>query len=136
MGFTKNLSYLMQRRGYSAYKLAKVLGVSNQAAINWQTGVNIPHTKTRQKIADHFGITLGELDGDFLPVLRGETDDPGIKKETPAHQMVDERLDPNTARLIELYSQLSEKYRELYLQQLETLVLALQDGEREKNTQG
>lgn len=68
--------------------------------------------------------------------LRGETDDPGIKKETPAHQMVDERLDPNTARLIELYSQLSEKYRELYLQQLETLVLALQDGEREKNTQG
>lgn len=50
--------------------------------------------------------------------------------------MVDERLDPNTARLIELYGQLSEKYRELYLQQLETLVLALQDGEREKNTQG
>lgn len=84
MGFTKNLSYLMQQRGYSAYKLAKVLGVSNQAAINWQTGVNIPHTKTRQKIADLFGITLGELDGDSLPVLRSETDDPGIKKERPA----------------------------------------------------
>jgi len=58
------------------------------------------------------------------------------KKKRPPRGMVAERLDPNTARLIELYSQLSEKYRELYLQQLETLVLALQDGEREKNTQG
>ena len=29
----------------------------------------MPHPKTRQKIADHFGITLAELDGDELPVL-------------------------------------------------------------------
>ena len=37
----------------------------------------MPHPKTRQKIADHFGITLAELDGDELPVLPNE----GIKKD-------------------------------------------------------
>ena len=69
MGFAENLNYCMQQRGYSAYRLAKELGVNNQSTVNWQRGGILPHPKTRQKIADHFGITLAELDGDELPVL-------------------------------------------------------------------
>lgn len=83
MPFSQNLIYCMNQRGYSAYRLAKVLGVNNQSTVNWMEGKNIPHPKTRQKIADHFGITMAELDGDELPVLppEGETV-PGAKKET------------------------------------------------------
>lgn len=69
MPFSQNLIYCMNQRGYSAYRLAKVLGVNNQSTVNWMEGKNVPHPKTRQKIADHFGITVAELDGDELPVL-------------------------------------------------------------------
>ena len=80
MGFTKNFNYCMEQRGYSAYKFAKIIDVNIQSPVNWKAGSVIPHKKTRQKIADHFGITLAELDGDELPVLPPE----GAKKAPAA----------------------------------------------------
>lgn len=77
MSFTTNFNYCMEQKGYSAYRLAKIIGASNQGVVNWLAGANIPHPKTRQKIADHFGITLAELDGDALPTLPKE----GAKKD-------------------------------------------------------
>lgn len=76
MAFTENLNYCMTQKNYSAYRLSKIIGSTNQAVLNWQAGKAIPHAKTRQKVADHFGITLEELDGDDLPVLPEQ----GIKK--------------------------------------------------------
>ena len=91
MPFAQNFSFCMEQRGYSAYRLAKILGVSNQGVLNWLDGGNVPHKKTRQKIADHFGITLAELDGDELPVLPPEgaknapaTEGEGISEERKA----------------------------------------------------
>lgn len=69
MGFTKNFNYCMEQYGYSAYRFAKIIGANNQSVVNWLYGSNVPHPKTRRKIADHFGITLAELDGDELPTL-------------------------------------------------------------------
>ncbi len=69
MGFTRNFNYCMDSARYSSYRFAKILGVNLQSVSNWKNGVVVPHPKTRQKIADHFGITLAELDGDELPVL-------------------------------------------------------------------
>ena len=69
MGFTRNFNYCMDSVRYSSYRFAKILGVNLQSVSNWKNGVVVPHPKTRQKIADHFGITLAELDGDELPVL-------------------------------------------------------------------
>ena len=73
MGFTENFNYCMEQRNYSAYRFAKILGVNIQSPVNWKTGASIPHYGTRQKIAEHFGITLAELDGDKLPVLPPES---------------------------------------------------------------
>lgn len=69
MGFTLNFNFCMDSKGYSSYRFAKIIGVNIQSVSNWKSGSVIPHPKTRQKIADHFGITLAELDGDELPVL-------------------------------------------------------------------
>ena len=80
MGFTRNFNYCMDSARYSSYRFAKILGVNLQSVSNWKNGVVVPHPKTRQKIADHFGITLAELDGDELPVLPEQ----GTKKETAA----------------------------------------------------
>lgn len=104
MGFAENLNYCMQQRGYSAYRLAKELGVNNQSTVNWQRGGILPHPKTRQKIADHFGITLAELDGDELPVLPQE----GIKKD-PIPK--DEVEDSETAELREIWSSADKSER-------------------------
>ena len=78
MPFTQNFNYCMEQKKYTAYKFAKIIGASNQGVLNWQSGECIPYPKTKKKIANHFGITLAELDGDKLPVLPKE----GIKKET------------------------------------------------------
>lgn len=69
MPFTENLKHCMKQRGYSAYRLGQLIGKSNQAALNWQSGKVIPHKETRKKLADLFGITLDELDGDLLPTV-------------------------------------------------------------------
>ena len=85
MSFTNNFNYALEQREYSAYRFAKILGVNIQSPVNWKTGASIPHYGTRQKIAEHFGITLAELDGDELPVLPPE----GAKK-APAAKGEDE----------------------------------------------
>ena len=69
MGFAQNLKYIKEQLGLSNYRLAKLFGCSQSSLLNWLDNGVIPHKKTRQKIADHFGITLADLDGDELPVL-------------------------------------------------------------------
>ena len=76
MGFTENFNYCLDQRGYSAYRFAKIIGVNIQSVVNWKTGSTRPHYPKKVQIADHFGITLAELDGDELPVLPEE----GVEK--------------------------------------------------------
>lgn len=69
MGFTENFNYCLDQRGYSAYRFAKIIGANIQSVVNWKTGATRPHYPKKVQIADHFGITLADLDGDELPVL-------------------------------------------------------------------
>lgn len=90
MSFAQNLKYIKEKENLTNYRLAKLFGCSQSSLINWLDNGVVPHPKTRQKIADHFGITLAALDGDELPVLpeKGakKAPDPkteGVKKPTP-----------------------------------------------------
>lgn len=69
MSFAYNLKYIKDELEVTNYQLAKWFGCSQSSLINWLDGGVMPHTKTRQKIADYFGISLAELDGDERPVL-------------------------------------------------------------------
>lgn len=116
MGFTENFNYCMEQRNYSAYRFAKILGVNIQSPVNWKTGASIPHYGTRQKIAEHFGITLAELDGDKLPVLPPE----GAKKAPAtegegAKETISNFIDTTTDRaaLLAIISKASKKLQEL-----------------------
>ncbi len=102
MGFTENFNYCMEQRGYSAYKFAKIIDVNIQSPVNWKAGSVIPHKKTRQKIAEHFGITLAELDGDELPVLPPE----GAKK-APATE--GEGISAERKALLDIISSLTDE---------------------------
>ena len=89
MSFTQNFNYCMEQKRYTAYKFAKIIGASNQGVLNWQSGECIPYPKTKKKIADHFGITLAELDGDELPVLPGKGAE---KAPDPKIEGVDDKI--------------------------------------------
>ena len=116
MSFTNNFNYALEQREYSAYRFAKIIGVNGQSVANWKAGTVIPHPKTRQKIAEHFGITLAELDGDELPVLPPE----GAKKAPAtegegAKETISNFIDTTTDRaaLLEIISKASKKLQEL-----------------------
>lgn len=119
MPFTENFNYCMDRRGYSAYRFSKIFGANNQSVLNWQRGVTIPHYNTRLKIAEHFGISLAELDGDVLPILPAETPPaPEIKKDITVSGDV---LSPLEAELMRYVRGLSEEQKRFLLAQMQLL---------------
>lgn len=52
---------LLQKHNLTAYKVAKEAGVTQTALSNWKAGRSTPTTKTLQKIADYFGVTIDYL---------------------------------------------------------------------------
>lgn len=52
---------LLQKYKITAYKVAKEAGVTQTALSNWKTGKSTPTTKTLQKLADYFGVTIDYL---------------------------------------------------------------------------
>jgi transcriptional regulator with XRE-family HTH domain len=108
MSFAQNLKYIKEKENLTNYRLAKLFGCSQSSLINWLDNGVVPHPKTRQKIADHFGITLAELDGDELPVLpekgaKKSALDPKIEGVSPTVQELFDFIDTATdAELNEL----------------------------------
>lgn len=108
MSFAQNLKYIKEKENLTNYRLAKLFGCSQSSLINWLDNGVVPHPKTRQKIADHFGITLAELDGDELPVLpekgaKKSALDPKTKGVSPTVQELFDFIDTATnAELNEL----------------------------------
>ena len=115
MGFAQNLKYIKDQLGLTNYRLAKLFGCSQSSLINWLDNGVIPHAKTRQKIADHFGITLAELDGDELPALPKQ----GAEKETAAPK--DVGLSPMESQLMEYVRTLTDDQKKMLLAQLQAL---------------
>lgn len=116
MSFATNLKYIKDTIGFTNYQLAKKLECSQSSVKNWLDGGNVPHKKTRQKIADHFGITLAELDGDALPVLPPE----GAKKAPAAEgegakEAISNFISTTSDRaaLLAIISEASKKLQEL-----------------------
>lgn len=52
---------LLQKYGVTPYRVAKKAGVTQTALSNWKSGRSTPTTKTLQKIADYFGVTIDYL---------------------------------------------------------------------------
>ena len=66
---------LLQKYKVTPYKVAKEAGVTQTALSNWKSGRSTPTTKTLQKIADYFGVTIdylmtGKEDSEKEPQLK------------------------------------------------------------------
>lgn len=53
--------HLLQKHNVTPYKVAKEAGVTQTALSNWKSGRSTPTTKTLQKVADYFGVTIDYL---------------------------------------------------------------------------
>ena len=72
---------LLQKHGVTPYKVAKEAGVTQTALSNWKSGRSTPSSKTLQKVADYFGVTV-----DYLMTGRGDA-----KEKAPELTARDER---------------------------------------------
>ena len=52
---------LLQSHSVSSYKVSKDTGVTQTSLSNWKAGRSTPTTKTLQRIADYFGVTVDYL---------------------------------------------------------------------------
>lgn len=75
--FAENLKYCMDFMGYSNYRMAKILKCAPTTIANWISGERMPHKKSKEAIAYHFGISVEDLDGDGFPEIKVR------KKEEP-----------------------------------------------------
>lgn len=71
----ENFEQLLQKNGITPYKVAKETGVTQTALSNWKSGRSTPTTKTLQKIADYFGVTI-----DYLLIGNKNEDSPDNKE--------------------------------------------------------
>ena len=122
MPFTQNFNYCMEQKNYTAYKIAKIIGASNQGVLNWQSGECVPYPKTKKKIAEHFGISVADLDGDEVPVLPEE----GAKKARP---VIDEA---RYAELTDKEKQVLTLFHQIPEQEWDNMLLAVEVSLRSK----
>ena len=57
----ENFEQLLQKNGITSYKVSKETCVTQTALSNWKSGRSTPTTKTLQKLADYFGVTIDYL---------------------------------------------------------------------------
>lgn len=85
---------LLQKYGVSSYKVAKDTGVTQTALSNWKSGRSTPSTKTLQKIADYFGVTV-----DYLMTGKNEQKEKEISLSPKDERDIAKRLESTLSDL-------------------------------------
>ena len=78
--FYANFVQLCNEKGVSQTAAARGIGVDKSAVTRWSKG-SVPRGTTLYKLADYFGVTVGELMGDAMPTKKEEDESTEIKKE-------------------------------------------------------
>lgn len=50
-----------KKRGWTQVQLAEKMNVSTQTVSNWENGIKFPRMGTLQKLADLFGVKVGDI---------------------------------------------------------------------------
>lgn len=89
--FWENYQYLCEKHGTTPTRLSIELGCANSSATNWKKG-KVPRPDTLQKIAEHFGITVDTLLGEYPPEPKASP--PPVKPDTVGTPVVKKGYSP------------------------------------------
>lgn len=64
--FTKNLTFLMERNGYTQASLGEKVGASRQAIGKWQRGESYPTKKKMDRLCEIFHVTQVQMYEELL----------------------------------------------------------------------
>ena len=120
MGFAQNLSFLMESRHYTKYKMAKILECSQSTVANLLNGATEPQRRTKSALATHFGISEDELMGDSIPKSENDWI---AQKEAPVSQ-AGNGLNDEQREIISLYDSLDSAGRAALLADARALAAA------------
>lgn len=63
MAFAENLALLQEQHNETNYRLAKAIGVHQTSIANWKERGIKPHPKHVKLVADHYGVTVADIEG-------------------------------------------------------------------------
>ncbi len=121
---------LLQKKGVTPYKVAKEAGVTQTALSNWKSGRSTPTTKTLQKIADYFGVTIdylmtGNEDGLLKENFLTSKDERDISKTV--NDLMQKLESNDGAPLFFDGAEMNEETKILFEQQLKSLVTTVKE---------
>lgn len=131
------IEYCLGVNGWSnAHFCTNLMGRGRGWITEWKRGRNLPTPEEAARMCELLHTTPEDIliDAEDVTLVRGLLEQ-AEKNNAPAPIAEGERMDPTTARIIEIVRQLDPKVRESYLQQLESL-LALQDAAQKRDSQG
>ena len=67
--FGRRLAAFRAAKGLTQYQLAEALGITRNLVVYYERAAKNPSLETVQKIADFFGVTVGEMLNDTAPAL-------------------------------------------------------------------
>lgn len=113
--FSKNLKLIQESTHSSNYKMAKFLGCSQTSIANWIKGETYPHEKARRVIADAFGLSLSDIDGELPNGWEKIVSD---KMKEPAPTESGDGLSENEKILVSAFRALPKESQEDVLAQI------------------
>lgn len=119
MPFAENLKRIQESAHLSNYKMAKFLGCSQTSIANWINGETFPHEKARRVIAEAFGLSLSDIDGE-LP--NGWKEIVAYKIKKPAPTVSGDGLSENEKILVSAFRALPKEPQENVLAQIQGIL--------------
>ena len=71
MDFSQRLTFLLEERGITAYRISKDTGISDSMLARWKSGERLPSLERVIDLAKYFNVSI-----DYLV---GRSDDPAMK---------------------------------------------------------
>lgn len=72
MEFSQILVRLMDERGYTNYRLAKLLDCSQSTVASWVNGNSIPSRSRKKQLSELFQVSVDFLEGNEKPAPKNE----------------------------------------------------------------
>lgn len=116
MPFAQNLKKIQDSTHFSNYRMAKYLGCSQTSIAHWINEETFPHEKARRVVAESFGLSLSDIDGD-LP--NGWEEIVNLKIKEPAPTVSGDRLSEKERILVSAFRALPKESQEDLLAQIQ-----------------